>query len=131
MLFTKASEYALLSMILLSQSGAPRDVDTMSAQLGISRSFLAKILQNLAKDGILNSYKGANGGFSLAVSPAELSVGRILQSAEKKRASVFECGSDCTATKAQTCKIRTIFGSLQTSVDEFLDKITLADILKQ
>ena len=54
MLFTKASEYALLSLILISQKSSPVDVDTISNELKISKSFLAKILQNLAKDGVLN-----------------------------------------------------------------------------
>jgi len=64
MLFTKASEYALLSLILISQKSSPVDVDTISNELKISKSFLAKILQNLAKDGVLKSFKGANGGFA-------------------------------------------------------------------
>ena len=46
MLLTKASEYALLSLIYISQKEAPVDVDTMSNELGISKSFLAKILQS-------------------------------------------------------------------------------------
>ena len=41
MLFTKASEYAMLSLILLSQANHPKDVDTISSELGISKSFLA------------------------------------------------------------------------------------------
>ena len=69
MLFTKASEYALLSLILISQKSSPVDVDTISNELKISKSFLAKILQNLAKDGVLKSFKGANGGFALNGEP--------------------------------------------------------------
>ena len=65
MLLTRASEYALLSLALIGESGDPKDVDTLSKQLDISKSFLAKILQNLAKAGILVSYKGAKGGFAL------------------------------------------------------------------
>ncbi len=49
MLLTKASEYALLSLIYISQKDVPVDVDTMSGELDISKSFLAKILQNLAR----------------------------------------------------------------------------------
>jgi len=48
MLLTKASEYALLSLILISKEDYPIDVDTLSKKLNISKSFLAKILQSLA-----------------------------------------------------------------------------------
>jgi len=50
MLFTKASEYALLSMICIAGKEESMDVDSISSELGISRSFLAKILQNLYKN---------------------------------------------------------------------------------
>ena len=65
MLITRASEYAILSLIVLSKADSPIDSETLSTQLSIPKSFLAKILQALAKHGILKSYKGVNGGFSL------------------------------------------------------------------
>ena len=134
MLFTKASEYAMLSLILLSQAKHPKDVDTISSELGISKSFLAKILQNLAKEGILNSFKGANGGFVLADKPSNLSIKYILESAEKRKVNVFECASsrcDCPSSKGDGCKIWPMFNDLQGRIDEFLEQITLADIMKR
>ena len=57
MLITRASEYAILSLILLSKADSPQDSETLSTKLAISKSFLAKVLQTLAKNGILKSYK--------------------------------------------------------------------------
>lgn len=134
MLFTKASEYALLSLIFISQKQAPVDVDTISAELGISKSFLAKILQNLAKDRILKSYKGANGGFALQMPPETISIKRIVECAEKREVSVFECSGSaegCPSQKAQSCQIWTMFCTLQGKVDEMLDGIKLSDIIKK
>lgn len=134
MLFTKASEYALLSLIFISQKNEPVDVDTMSSELGISKSFLAKILQTLAKQKILNSYKGANGGFSLAQKSENLSIKHIIECVEKKPMSVFECSSsinDCPANKAATCQIWSMFNSLQIKIDDMLDNITLKDIVSK
>lgn len=133
MLFTKASEYALLSLILISQKQAPVDVLSLSNELGISKSFLAKILQNLARAKILHSYKGANGGFMLAVSPENLSVLHIIESAEKRRASVFDCSASpdaCPNQKAPICQIWPMFRDFQTQVDQMLDSIRLSDIVK-
>jgi len=55
MLLTKKSEYALLSLVSIAKSDQPKNVDILATELGISESFLAKILQNLAKNGILIS----------------------------------------------------------------------------
>ncbi|NLC27711.1 MAG: Rrf2 family transcriptional regulator [Campylobacteraceae bacterium] len=134
MLLTKASEYALLSMIMIAQKDSPQDVDTLSTQLGISKSFLAKILQNLAKEGILKSFKGAHGGFMLAPDSKNISIRRILESAEKRSASVFECASspeNCPNSRAEFCKIWPFFNKLQTKIDTFLDSMTLNDIIQQ
>ena len=134
MLFTKASEYALLSLIYIAQKDAPSDVDTMSGELEISKSFLAKILQNLAREGILISFKGANGGFMLAQKPEEISIKRIIESAEKRKMAVFECSisqEGCSSSKDRKCQIWPMFSALQSKIDDFLDTITLANIIKK
>lgn len=91
MLLTKKSEYALLSLVSIARSNEPKNVDVLANELNISKSFLAKILQNLAKKGILNSYKGINGGFTLKKSCDELTILEITKVAEEKIPSVFEC----------------------------------------
>ena len=134
MLLTKASEYALLSLIYIAQKDAPSDVDTMSGELDISKSFLAKILQNLAKDRILKSYKGANGGFSLLAEPSAISVKKIVECAERREVSVFECSGGeqgCPSNEAQSCQIWTMFCALQSKIDETLGDIKLSDIIKK
>ena len=132
MLLTKASEYALLSLVLIARAGTPEDVDTLSKRLGISRSFLAKILQALARDGILKSYKGAKGGFALDKPPKEVSIREVIESAEKKPLSVFECSSQsslCSSGKGDFCVIWPFLNKFQQKIDEFLEEMTLNDIL--
>lgn len=132
MLFTKASEYALFSLVLVAQKQNPVDVDTISKELSISKSFLAKILQSLARDGILLSFKGNNGGFLLAKNPIEITLKDIIASAEKKPTTVFECSHEHNpnSKRCEICKIRGIFDFLQNSVDDFLDTITLKEIIE-
>ncbi|EAL6032748.1 transcriptional regulator [Campylobacter jejuni] len=127
MLFTKASEYALLSLIYISQKETPQDVDSLALELG----FLAKILQTLAKDGLLKSFKGAKGGFVLIKEPSQYTIKEIVNSAEKKDISVFECsGGTCPNNKEENCTLMPMLVNLQNKVDEFLDSITLEDIMK-
>ncbi|EDK9198786.1 transcriptional regulator [Campylobacter jejuni] len=131
MLFTKASEYALLSLIYISQKETPQDVDSLALELDIPKSFLAKILQTLAKDGLLKSFKGAKGGFALIKEPNQYTIKEIVNSAEKKDISVFECsGGTCPNDKEKNCTLMPMLVNLQNKVDEFLDSITLEDIMK-
>lgn len=132
MLFTKASEYALLSMICIAGKEESMDVDSISSELGISRSFLAKILQNLARAGLLNSFKGAKGGFVLARNADEITLSEIIKSAERRKATVFDCtaeGIDACPNGRILCRVNLMFGELQEKVDEYMDTITLANII--
>jgi DNA-binding IscR family transcriptional regulator len=43
---TKASEYALLSLIVLAKAGHPLDADTLSRELDISKSFLYNLFSS-------------------------------------------------------------------------------------
>lgn len=134
MLITRASEYALLSLIVLATAEKPLDADTLSKELDISKSFLAKILQSMARSGILNSYKGANGGFALAKPVDTITVHAITCAAEGKNPSVFDCSKsqkDCPSDKASTCQIWPVVNRLQEKIDTFLDHLTLADLIEQ
>ena len=132
MLLTRASEYALLSLILMSKESGPVDVDSLSKRLDISRSFLAKVLQSLSREDILKSYKGAKGGFSLNETPDKISLKRVIEIVEKKPIVVFECStksSNCPSGKGDFCMIWPFLNKFQKKVDEFFDGLTLQDIL--
>jgi len=133
MLITRASEYAILSLILLSSAKAPMDSDTLSRELAISKSFLAKILQSLAKANILKSYKGVNGGFALEVDPKTITMLEVMTCVEGKAPAVFECTpseESCPSNKANICSIWPFLYKLQGKIDIFLANLTLADILE-
>ncbi len=134
MLMTRASEYALLSLIHIAQSEIPLGADTLATELGISKSYLAKILQSMARNDILNSFKGVKGGFSLAKDPIEITMSDILNAAEGKEPTVFDCSpslEDCPSGKASTCKIWPMLNTLQVKIDNFLEGVTLQDIMQE
>ena len=133
MLFTRATEYALLSLIIIAKSDQPIGTDNLSKRLNISRSFLAKILQSLAKEEILHSYKGATGGFKLAKAPEEISIKEVARAAENRPINIFDCSSDsncCPSNKGDFCTLWPFLNKLQLKVDNFLDNLTLKDIME-
>jgi len=133
MLFTRATEYALLSLIILAREEKPLGTEQLSRRLNISRSFLAKILQSLARQNILVSYKGASGGFMLARPADQLSIKEITQAAEGRPVAIFDCSSDqaaCPSNQGEFCTLWPFLNRLQGKVDAFLDELTLKDIME-
>jgi len=133
MLLTKKSEYALLSLLSISKSNIPINVDVLSKELDISKSFLAKIMQNLAKQDLVISHRGINGGFVLKKSIEEITILEIVIAAEEKNPMVFECSNSiksCPNNKAKLCMIWPLLNNLQFKINDFLSKLTLKDLVQ-
>ncbi|MEA3331833.1 MAG: Rrf2 family transcriptional regulator [Campylobacterota bacterium] len=134
MLITRASEYAILSLIVLSKEDSPMDSETLSNQLSIPKSFLAKILQALAKNDILKSYKGVNGGFVLLKNPKDINMLKVMSAVEGKAPTVFDCSpsiTSCPSDKANLCSLWPFLHRLQGKIDSFLADLTLSDLLEE
>ena len=132
MLLTRASEYALLSLDVLRKANVPLGAEQLANELSIPKSFLAKILQSLAKQSILESKKGAHGGFVLAKPIEEISINEIIFAAEGKTPAVFDCttySTSCPNGSIGTCAISPFLINFQTKIDNFLDGLMLSDIL--
>lgn len=133
MLLTKKSEYALLSLVAISKHENPINVDVLSKELEISKSFLAKIMQSLSKSGLVVSSRGVNGGFILKKPIDELTILEIVVAAEERNPMVFECSASvesCPNNKAYLCSIWPFLNNLQTKVNGFLGNLTLKDIMQ-
>ncbi len=131
MLLTKKSEYALLSLISIAKSDSPKNVDVLSRELSIPKSFLAKIMQNLAKHNIVLSHRGVNGGFALKKPYDEITILEITTVAEERVPSVFECSpsiGSCPSDIGNACSIWPLLNNLQGKINGFLEELTLKDI---
>jgi len=132
MLLTKKTEYAILSLVAIAKSTTPKNVDVLSKELNIPKPYLAKILQSFSKSDILTSFKGINGGFSLAMPPEDISLLKIATISEDKAVTVFECSSTiegCPSNKAHNCTLWPTLNKLQIKIDDFFEKISLKDIM--
>lgn len=134
MLLTKKSAYALLSLIKIANSNDPINVDVLSKELNVSKSFLAKILQNLAKQNVITSIRGINGGFVLNKSLDKMTIFEIVSAAENRTPSVFECSPsanhcpDNHTNGNPDCHIWPLLNNLQLRINSFLEELTLKDL---
>ncbi|NEW61690.1 Rrf2 family transcriptional regulator [Sulfurovum sp. bin170] len=133
MLLTRASEYALLTLDFIQNADKPKGAEQLATELNFPKSFLAKILQSLAKNGILESKKGAHGGFIMAKKPSQITVSEIILAAEGKAPAIFDCSqyiNTCPNGAIGTCNISPFLTNFQHKIDTFLQELTLEDILK-
>jgi Rrf2 family transcriptional regulator, nitric oxide-sensitive transcriptional repressor len=82
-LLSEASEYALRAVVWLAQKPRePKKVRDIAAETRAAPGYLVKILQSLAKAGILSARRGIHGGFTLVRDPAGLSVWEVIDAVD-------------------------------------------------
>ena len=92
----------------------------------VTQKYLEKILGMLVKAKILSTVRGANGGYCLAKSPAQITVGEIFRVLEDNL-EISDCSHGC---KDEYCPNRNIMRRLGETINNVLDGYTLADLVK-
>ena len=80
MLISRTSQYAVQALIYMALKGnkAPILSREVAEQLGVPSAYLAKIMQVLCKGGLLHSFRGRLGGFTLRDVPGDIDLMRVL-----------------------------------------------------
>ena len=96
----------------------------------ISKKYLEQIVPMLNKSGILRTNRGNKGGYMLAKAPNELTVGDVLRATEGNLAPVscLEYEPN-TCPRCEDCATLYIWEGLYKAVNEYLDSITIQDII--
>lgn len=131
MQLSKFSDYSLRVLIYLAgQPDTLSTIDEISARYEISKDHLRKIVHNLVQSGWVESKRGRSGGLSLAIRPADISIGKVVRSTEENLI-IVECFNATTDT-CQISGVCRLSGILDEAFQAFmgvLDKYTLDDII--
>ena len=133
MRITRACDYTLRALMHMGKfpEGSVFMRSDLATIISVPNSFLGKILQNLAKSGILISERGKKGGFRLGRVPKEISIYDIFIAVDGPlninncMDKNFECeaGCDCQATH--------MWQDIQNNLEAKLKTYSLADISKE
>lgn len=127
---TKQADYG---MVLLSHMAVEPNrryaAPELAAETQLPLPMVSKILKLLSRADVLDSHRGAKGGYSLAVDPADLSVNRMISVLDGPIA-ITECVEDAPGSCSQeaTCQIRANWQRINTAVRGSLEQITLAEL---
>jgi Rrf2 family protein len=86
-MFSKTTKYGLRAVIYLALNASKSkkvDVHSVANALEVPQPFLAKILQNLSRAGVINSSKGPGGGFFLSPENKERDLTDVLACFENR-----------------------------------------------
>lgn len=126
----KISEAASLAIhaagILAGTAGGQSSAESMAEALGVSKSHLVKVLQRLAKAGLVRSSRGPGGGYSLTRPPREVSIREVYETVEGPM-NVDTCAMEVPTCGWASCVLGDLFCKVGREVIEQLEKMTVAD----
>jgi Rrf2 family iron-sulfur cluster assembly transcriptional regulator len=132
MIYSRSSEYAIRAFVNLAQvaDGKFVMVKQIAEQEEIPSHFLAKILQQLARKGLLRSSKGPTGGFSLRGSPEDITLLNIVDALDgladyqKCASGLAECNDE------MPCGMHDSWKALRERIIEYLESTSIADVVE-
>jgi Rrf2 family protein len=133
MRMTLEADYAIRILYCLGCNHEKVDAKAIAEATGVTIRFTLKILHKLLGAGLVISFKGANGGYKLAKSPAEISIGQIIEVIDGPIA-INHClrhEFSCTRTTKTECNFHKMFRTVNNQLREELYQVTLDQFVVQ
>jgi Rrf2 family protein len=126
---TAKADYAVRAAVELAAHGdAPVSAERIAEAQQIPVNFLENILLDLRRAGIVESRRGAAGGYLLAKPAKEIVVADVVRAVEGPLASVRGLSPDTLVYEGPAESLRDVWVALRSAVRSVLEHVTLADI---
>ena len=135
MKITAQEEYGLRILIRIAgcKDEAGMSIPQLSEAEGLSSHYVAKLTRLLRMEGLINSTPGYKGGYVLAKPAKKININKVLKALGGALFDKEFCGSHTGQLKlcvnSVECSSRSLWQMVQYTVDQFLDKITLYDLV--
>lgn len=137
MKLTAKARYAVMAVTDIAMNGKSSDavsLSDISIRQDISLSFLEQLFGMLRKAGIVDSIRGANGGYVLAKPIHQIQLGAVMRAVEEevqtKRCDKLESGLSCTG-KGTKCLSHDLWQAMEDHIEGFFAAISIQDVLDQ
>ncbi len=139
MKLTTKGRYAVTAMLDLamhedqicgSEAGCPLALCEIAERQSISSAYLERLFAGLRKHGLVVATRGACGGYRLARSAADISIADVM-TAVSEDLDATRCGGEKTCNDGAGCLTHDLWEDLSRHVHNYLDDISLNDLVIQ
>jgi Rrf2 family protein len=120
---------ALHSMALITEASEILNAGQLAESTGFSKNHLAKILQRLVKEDLVNSNRGPSGGFTLAKHPKDITLLAIYEAIEGKL-SITHCPLHNQKCPLKACLFGGLLHRISLEFFDYMQKTTLQSLSK-
>lgn len=126
---SKLTDYAIIVLGQMArQPQRTYAANELAEAAGISAPTASKVLKMMTRAGLLDSTRGAKGGYQLAAAPENTTIARIIAALEGPIA-LTECGLDHnTCDQSRSCHVKGNWSLINGAIRAALEAITLKDM---
>ncbi|MFQ5827745.1 MAG: RrF2 family transcriptional regulator [Candidatus Methylomirabilia bacterium] len=127
--FTKRADYGLMAVYYIASHQEDGAVSSkrIAGTFSIPHELLAKVLQQLARKGLITGQNGPKGGYVLTRSPEEITVGQVIRVLEGP-VKIVSCVESLDCPQYSRCNWRGPVQTIQASISQLLDTMTMAEL---
>lgn len=130
---SKKTEYGLIAIrhIAAAERGRVITAKEIADRYGIPYELLAKVMQKLAKRGLIVSHQGVYGGYTLAVGAGDLPISAIISAIEDQLPAIAQCIAESpdSCSIYDNCTIKNPLGKIQLNIEQVFKTMKLSEIV--
>ena len=116
--------------LALHADGGPQPIKAIAERQGIPEAYLEQLMGVLKREGLVDSTRGAQGGYTLSRPAGEISVGEVLRALEGGL-NLVEClKEDDACGRACACPSRIVYQKLRDGLNQVADSISIQDMIE-
>lgn len=128
-MFSQTAEYALRAIAHMAlQPDKPQTAQQIAEATQVSAGYLTKVLQSLARAGLVSSQRGLHGGFVMVRRPENLTILEILEAVDPIP-RIRSCPLRLPGHQNRLCALHRHMDEAFAAIEESFRKHTIADIL--
>ena|SRR5215213_1395302 len=137
-MFSTKAEYGVRVMAHLAKHDGdpPISLATIADAEGLPLAYLEHLVQRLRKAGLVESRRGAHGGYTLAREAEEITMAEVVRALEGEIAPIECISADadgvlvCSREHSEPCPTKFLWTRVQGSIVRTLDEMTLDDLVQ-
>src|SRR5919112_6715910 len=129
-MISRTAEYALRAVVHLAARGesGSQTLGQIAGGTRVPEGYLSKVLQQLARGGVITSQRGLGGGFRLVKAPGELSLYEVIQTVDPIQ-RIDECPLGLEAHGENLCPLHKRLDEAMSLIERQFRDTTIAELL--
>jgi Rrf2 family protein len=123
-------DYGMRALLELAVTDGPATGESLANAQGLPAKFLAAILNDLRRSGLVTSQRGLDGGYRLSKSAADITVADVMRALDGPLAEVRGLRPEMTSYIGAAEHLQDVWVAARASLRAVLEEVTLEDVVK-